>query len=341
MYRTLRVSQIWVVTSLAVNDDAAFESNRKGKEAGKRRVTRCDETEIYRPLVSSLKLRISLTQEISLQRTPFYTMLRPAVLLWPLLLLINVVLADVQIVSPSKGATFTPSNDNVTIDVKWKESGSAPYLKNMKYYVITLEGGPNLHIDQIATLANVTNSDVSKDGDNYSVTVGIDATTIGSGQYYIQVFAAITSDASQYSIHYTPRFNLKNMEGSKKETYSDSTQPSAALVYSMTLGYVQQTGVNRTAPMQMQPSTKVTATTWTMQFPTSAVTYYSTFKKSPECHTTVTPGWSYTLNSGWNHATAQPQPSQNGGWYNPKKRQSLSTRKLNLSAFLTQSTQSA
>ena len=94
--------------------------------------------------------------------------------------------------------------------------------------------------------------------------------------------------------------------------------------------YTMQTGVSRFAPMQMQPQSAVTAQTWTRKFPTSSVSLYSTLRKSPDKLTTITPGWSYTLPSDYNYATPAPFPSDNGGWYNPKDRQTLSARKVNL-----------
>lgn len=263
-------------------------------------------------------------------------------ILWPLLLLVSVVLADVEITSPKKGASYSPSGGTVTIKVEWKDDGNTPKLSEAKWYALKLNEGPNSNIKDITYLKEkIEASSVTKDGSTYSVTTTLDSSETGDGQYYIQVYAAFNDDASEYSIHYSPRFSLKSMGGTSSYTYTDSTQPTPQTAYTEMLAYTQQTGLTRTAPMQMQPSTTVTATTWSMQFQTSAVTYYSTFRKNPQCHTTLTPGWSYTLHSGINRATAQPLPIKNGGWYNPKKRQSLSTRKINYSSLFAKGSSSS
>lgn len=259
-------------------------------------------------------------------------------LLWPLLLLINIVLADVSIVSPSKSNTFSPTNGKVTIDLKWKDNGAPPEIKQIKWYSISLQTGPNNNMHRVMYFKNeMSSSDVKEEDGTYSMKVEIDEDQTGDGQYFIQVYSAITEDASSNTLNYTPRFYLKNMKGSKHATYSGSSQPPDITDYTTSVPYTRQTGVTRTAPMQMQPSAKVTMTSWSMQFPTSAVTFFTKLSPSPQCITTLTPGWSYSMTSVLNHATPAPQPSKNGGWYNPKKRQSLSTRKMNLKNLLTQS----
>ena len=81
--------------------------------------------------------------------------------------------------------------------------------------------------------------------------------------------------------------------------------------------------------MQLQPATRVTAKTWKRKYATSEVTYYYTLRNSVDQHTTVTPGWSYTITADSNYATPAPMPADNGGWYNPRKRLSLTARKIN------------
>ena len=39
---------------------------------------------------------------------------------------------------------------------------------------------------------------------------------------------------------------------------------------------------------------------------------------------------SYNVKSGVNYASVAPMPSDNGGWYDPKERMTLTTRKINL-----------
>ncbi|GCE97062.1 hypothetical protein ZYGM_002947 [Zygosaccharomyces mellis] len=259
--------------------------------------------------------------------------------LWSILMLISVVLADVSIISPKKGDTYSPSGGTVSFDVKWKDNGAPPEMDQIKWFSITLNVGPNSDIDNVGYLKqNMNASDVQESDGTYSVSVEIDAEKYGDGQYFIQVYSAVTEDAKENTINYSPRFFLKGMSGSKQVTYSGSSQPPDITDYTTYVPYTKQTGVTRTAPMQTQPGTTVTATSWSMKFPTSAVSYFPTLSPTPLWLTTLTPGWSYSMTSAWNYAMPRPLPSENGGWYNPKKRQSLSTRKMNLKNFLTHST---
>lgn len=259
-------------------------------------------------------------------------------LLWPLLLLISAVLADVAIISPNKGDTYSPSGGKVSIDVKWKDNGAPPEMNQIKWISITLNNGPNSKINNVGYLVkNKDFSDIQESDGTYTISVEIDAEKYGDGQYFLQVYSAITDNASSNTINYSPRFFLKGMSGPKSSIYSGSSQPPDATQYTTSVPYTKQTGVTRTAPMQTQPGTTVTATSWSMKFPTSSVSYFPTLSPTPLWLTTLTPGWSYTMTSAWNYATPRPLPSENGGWYNPKKRQSLSTRKMNLKSLLSQS----
>lgn len=75
-------------------------------------------------------------------------------LLWPLLLLINIVLADVSVISPKKGDTFSPSGGKVSIDVQWEDNGAPPEMNQIVYYSITLNNGPNEKINNVGYLKN-------------------------------------------------------------------------------------------------------------------------------------------------------------------------------------------
>ena len=93
---------------------------------------------------------------------------------------------------------------------------------------------------------------------------------------------------------------------------------------SFTIPYTLQSGLRRYAPMQMQPGTKVTATTWTRAFPTSAVTFYSTKGPKPNALVTTTPPWSYSYSSEVNWASVAPYPTN---WY-PASQRKLSKAKF-------------
>lgn len=253
------------------------------------------------------------------------------------ILFTTLIRADVGITAPTAGKTYDLSDSGeVQIQIKWTDVGSIPKNTDITKYTFSLCAGPNGNIENMATLGTVTPSEVT--GSSYEAT--IQATMGTDGQYYIQIFA---QTASGYTIHYTPRFTLKGMKGAKvAESAADTVPPVAQTMIttgavvgvidsrSFTVPYTKQTGIVRYAPMQTQPPTKVTMGSWTTKFPTSAVTYYSTMRKSIDQQTTVTPGWSYNVKSGVNYASVAPMPSDNGGWYDPKERMTLTTRKINL-----------
>lgn len=258
-----------------------------------------------------------------------------------LMLLTRIAVGDVQVTEPQAGDQFSGSGGTVSIDLKWQDNGAIPQVDQVIYFTFTLMTGPNDHIQAVKPLAeSIPLSAITKTEDTYSYTLKFPSASVGNGQYYIQIFSQLQGG---HTNNYSPRFQLTSMGGTSSATFSDSTQPpgetdvagtgtTTATVdtRSFTLYYTQQTGISRFAPMQMQPGSKITATTWTRKFPASAVTYYSTYRSTLAQETTITPGWSYTLSSGINYATPAPYPTDNGGWRSPKQRQSLSTRKINL-----------
>ncbi|SCV03411.1 LANO_0G03972g1_1 [Lachancea nothofagi CBS 11611] len=269
-------------------------------------------------------------------------------LLWAFLL--SFAVANIALEKPTQGQTFSPSGGKLSIDVQWHDDGKQPTIDKFEYYTVLLCYGSNSEVKCIKQTNpfTVQAADVTKDGDEYSVTATFDSTIAGNGQYYLQLYGFISDDGGNLmqSIQYSPRFLLSSMAGTITPTVSTTSQPANQVQYntetnkatgdiskSFTIPYTEQTGPTRYAPMQMQPSGSVTATTWTRRFATSSVTYYSTFYPSQEQVSTITPGWSYTITSAVNWATPQPYPSQNGAWYDPKSRQSLTTRKLNQSNF--------
>ena len=93
--------------------------------------------------------------------------------------------------------------------------------------------------------------------------------------------------------------------------------------------YLSQTAKTRYAPMQTQPATKISATTWVNKHEVTSVSYFSVIRNDLLFQeTTITRSIDYTLSLFHNYATPQPHPSE---WYDPKQRQTLSTRKINLS----------
>ena len=261
--------------------------------------------------------------------------------------LFHAVQADVTISSPTKGETYTATGGSVTVPLKWFDDSNYPPLDKIEYYTFSLCYGPNTDINNVYTIGKQISSNditVTTSGDGtktYSYDSIIPASVVGNGQFYIQVYAVVKNEGD--TIHYSPRFTLSGMAGAATFTYTYSTQPPAITEIhtqdsnnegttinsaSFSIPYTLQTGKTRYAPMQMQPGSKVTATTWTRKFPTSKVTFYSTYRKSLDQVSTITPGRSYVMTSDINCASPALMPSANGGWYNPSKRLSLTPKRI-------------
>ena len=257
------------------------------------------------------------------------------------------VQADVTISSPTSDKTYTAVGGSVTVPLKWFDDSNYPPLDKIESYTFSLCYGPNTDISNVYTIGKQipsTDITVTTNGDSkiYSYDSVIPASIVGNGQFYIQVYAVVKGQQGD-TIHYSPRFSLSGMTGAATFTYTYSTQPPAITEIhtgdsnnggttinsaSFSIPYTLQTGKTRYAPMQMQPGSKVTATTWTRKFPTSKVTFYSTYRKSLDQVSTITPGRSYAMTSDINFASPALMPSANGGWYNPSKRLSLTPKKI-------------
>lgn len=298
----------------------------------------------------------------------FPTDMIPILTIFLLLISSQLIECSINVIKPQKGASFdaSSSSSSVSVTVEWVDDDTFPTYSDLSSVTFTLITGENTDMNALKTLASKVSKDKftkteSSGTDHYTYDVEISNDLVGgNGQYFIQLYAVY--DGIGAVAAYSPRFYLEDMSGSVTTyTYSYSTQPSmgyyitnnpyetttaATTTYdtsaSFTVPYVSQTGPYRFAPMQQQPNTTVTATTWTRRFPTSAVTYYTTINTKSLYHvTTITPGWSYTLTSDINYQTPDSFPSENGGWYNPSKRMSLTTRKLNYSAHSTSTTSSS
>ncbi|ONH66098.1 Cell wall synthesis protein KNH1 [Cyberlindnera fabianii] len=234
--------------------------------------------------------------------------------------------ADVSVSKPLTGESYSASNGKVSIPITWIESNADPKLSDITEYTFKLCTGPNADIhgfdDEIITVK-------ASDIDGYSYDFSVNADVGADGQYYVQIYAA---SKSGWTIHYTNRFELTDMSGSYKPSVgavttppsgqtslADGTNTGVATINSASFStyYTSQTGKTRFAPMQTQPGSKVTAarSQWTRQYPTSAVTYYTSLSTHLEQLSTRTAGWSYTISSAVNWASPAPFPSENGGWY--------------------------
>lgn len=247
----------------------------------------------------------------------------------------NVEADVVAITKPKNGAIFDASSGSVTFDIDWIDGDVEDPINEISKYTFTLCTGSNSYITPIVSLAILSPSDA--ESGTYKITIPSNA--CGNGVYFIQIYA---QTGNGYSNHYSQRFQLIGMNGDKTAIVATDTAPPLAELKVTTGGpgftinsasfiipYPLQTGGAKFALMQLQPGTEVTKTTWSRQFPSSTVTYYSECRKSLDQTTTITPGWSYTITLDHNYANHAPMPSQNGGWYDPKERRTLTTRKIN------------
>lgn len=236
-------------------------------------------------------------------------------LLISLLFLVTLGLCDVDVESPTSSSTYAASDNEISVKIEWKDDGDSPNIKKATAYTFSICTGSNSDITAVDSVT-VEEADVT----DYSYTASFTIAGYASGNYYVQIYATYSTG---YTIHYTDRFKVTGLTGSTKASGSGdppSAENSAGAAdatinsASFSITYTKQTGVSRFAPMQQQPGSTVTVTTWSRRYPTSSVTYYTTKRKSLDQVTTITPGWSYTRTSVINAATAAPFPSE-VGWY--------------------------
>ncbi|CUM52605.1 unnamed protein product [Debaryomyces tyrocola] len=227
------------------------------------------------------------------------------------------VMADMEFTAPKAGKAFTASGGKVSVDIKWDDDGSDLNFKDIEKYTVSLCTGPNNDIE-------CTELEEVKGLTKKSYTASIDASAFPNGWYYFQMYN--TYDLG-ISILYTDRFQLKGMDGGSK-TFGSTMLLTVSLTAtgeapggatqgddkpidtrSHTVPYTKQTGKTRYAPMQTQPGKSITYTSMSRRFATSSYSAYSTYKKSPNVMTTLTPSWDYTAASKPNGATVAPYPN--------------------------------
>lgn len=238
-----------------------------------------------------------------------------------LLTLFKYVKASLVVTGPDMGTTFTASDGEVVIPITWQDDGSDPRDDKITSYTFILCTGPNSAIHALQQVAKIKASDMPTTAYNAI----FDADLASDGLFYVQVYCQLQNGGSL--IRYTDRFQLLGLTGSYApsgsgtppygETHNDDASGDTSASFSVP--YTAQTGSTKYAPMQMQPGTQITVSTWSRRFPSSAVTYYSTLNTSPNCISTVTPGWSYTMSSFFNYATPAPFPSL-VGWHPASER---------------------
>lgn len=230
-------------------------------------------------------------------------------------------LADISISSPAQGASFAATSG---ITIKFSDDGVAPKFAAITSTKVLLCTGSNADINCLATVATFVPGSLT----SYTVSLASYLALGSNGAYYFQLYSVATTG---YTIHYSNRFTLSGMTGTlKASSGGDTTSPddtvavtdgstagaavtgSAALA-SFSVTYTLQTGLTRYAPMQMQPGTKVThKLSATRRFPTSSVSYFTTFTRQPLQKTTTTLSWSYTIAQGPNWAATAASPT---GYY--------------------------
>ncbi|SCU84416.1 LAFA_0D09846g1_1 [Lachancea sp. 'fantastica'] len=244
--------------------------------------------------------------------------------------------ADLAIVKPESGDEFPVLSNSASFDVEWTDAGHEPDLSSVTQYVFTLCSGPNNKIEAVTTLATVPAGEVN----NKKYTVTVNPNAGASGTYFIQVVAI---SPEWITIHYSTRFTLSGMRGNKaapKVNEPQSPPPETMRIgpdgppppidsASFKIPYASQSGLTLFAPMQTQPGSKVTATQWTRINPTSVCTFFKTDTIQPQLKTTITAGWDYTVQSRINDAHPRPMPAENGGWYKPADKKTLTARKVN------------
>ncbi|KAK6204633.1 cell wall synthesis protein [Scheffersomyces amazonensis] len=227
--------------------------------------------------------------------------------------------ADVSISTPEAGSSYSGSGGAAVIDVTWVDSSADATdmfsLKNAQTYTILLCTGSNLEIQCDNNNPLLSNEALTTD----SYKVSIKQNLYPNGNYFLQVYTVFAQKAT--TTHYSGRFTLTGMTGATATWVVTVTGAAPAAQTSgnaitttfasslFSIPYTLQTDKTRYAPMQTQPGSQVTATTWSAKYPTSAVTYYSTIAGSPVVYSTITPGWDYTPSSLVNWATVATYPN--------------------------------
>lgn len=262
-----------------------------------------------------------------------------------LLVLLGLCVADVSVTAPKVGASFSGGS---TVTISWSDSdpdsSNVFSLANAKSYSILLCAGPNSNIKCFKSFVNNQAIPLK------SYSAEIPASLISNGVYFFQIYTVFKK---AITINYTPRITLTGMtgpstttdalgvklvlstlntftgQGPDPQTPSGGTGPAPATIDTrlFTVPYTLQTGRTRYAPMQMQPGSTVTMSTWSRRFATSSISsYYVSVTGSPAVVSTITPGWSYTMESAINYASVAADPTS---WYSMAARITQATLSAN------------
>ncbi|AET38469.1 Knh1p Ecym_2770 [Eremothecium cymbalariae DBVPG len=247
-------------------------------------------------------------------------------------LVFSPVLSDVVISSPAAGSSYAVSGGSASIEVAIIDDGTFPTLTDAAQFIFELCYGA--YKENLCQISLMSQTAAQFSAANYKIRLPVQSSIGSNGDYYLRVMIQFTEGSST---HYSSRFRLTGMTGNLQVgTFPDEPDRDPAydirfgMLPSSAVNYVSQTGRIFVAPMQLQPGSTVTAKTWTRRFPTSQVSYYTTKGPVPSRVSTITPGWSYTIESGVNAETPALMPKDNGGWYEPARRVSLKPQKVNV-----------
>jgi len=235
---------------------------------------------------------------------------------------ISSVFADVKFSTPAAGGSVPAGT---AYKVTWTDSTTAPVLADLKSYNLLLFTGSNTNPLPVTTLIT---GGLFTAGNSVSITVPPGIGGPGKNAYFLQ----ITSVANEGGdvINYSDRFTMTGMTGtftaeqaaalkdvsgtagpptSNNVGAADGADASGTADGEFGVTYTAQVGNTRYARMQPVPGTKITATNTAPMYPTSSVSFATTFLPSPSIATTLTQPQTYSASSHANTAAAAPQPT--------------------------------
>lgn len=248
---------------------------------------------------------------------------------------------DLAIVYPKLNATYTPNKNKVNIDVQWIDDRSDPIYDDITNLTISLCNGPNDNITIVDTLVDnlsTRDNDIKVNGKgqtrNWNYDVEFAANTTNEGIYFLQIVSLFKST---FTIHYSSRFNLVGMSGTKNgslpvynvmtdsppaDTLTDRESSSSISVNSKSysIPYLEQTGSVKYAPMQPLVAKTITASRWEGQETTYNPYknfHYTKMEKKPNVEYTITQPPTYSFVEASNTISGL---DANLSWYNPSER---------------------
>jgi hypothetical protein len=239
-------------------------------------------------------------------------------------LLASVVLADVQFVKPTAGASI--SGGGSTLSVSWEDSGDDPPLSSLTTYTLFLcAGGNDAASQKQIPLGDSGGQGKFSDGNEASGKVDANFGASLPNAYFLKM---ISTGPGGTVTNYSPRFSLTGMKGTfpaavlagiQKVSGTDGPPTEKmggnlpktgvnAPSESFAIPFASQTGAIFYAPMQKRPGTKITAKDAKPLYPTSSVTLATGFLPTPKQTTTFTATMTISTESRAHTASPAAQP---------------------------------